>query len=181
MLYFLLLSFLACSPDNIELTQQYPIVYNTHNVNNIVKLYSDDAVFEVAGQFKLIGKNKIRDITKYDSVLNIQMHISNPRASGDTVWFDLSETNDWLRISEIGQANYSVYFIFENGLIKKISASGKGETQQAFQRVFSSLLPWAEENKGQILSEMMPEGRFLYNTENARKTLELLRSWKDRQ
>ena len=144
-------------------------------------MYSVDAVFEVIGQFELKGRTRIRDITKYDSVLNIQMQISNPHARGDTVWFDLTETNDWLRISEIGQANYSVFFIFENGLIKKISADAREETKQAFEKVFSSLMPWAEEEKGQILSEMMPEGRFIYNAENAKKTLGLLRSWKQSQ
>ena len=84
----------SCSPNPTQLAQQYPIVYNTHNVNDIVNLYADDAVFEVVGQFSLNGKDQIRDITKYDSVLNIKMSVSNIETVRDSVSCNLSETND---------------------------------------------------------------------------------------
>ena len=171
----------ACSPDTVQLAQQYPIIYNTHNVKDIVRLYSDDAIFEIAGQFTLKGKDQLRDITKYDSVLNIKMHVFNLRSTGDTVWYDLSETNDWLQVSGIGDAHYTGYFIFENGLIKKLGASAKPETQQAFGEVLSALMAWANENSASVLSEMMPEGKFIYNAVNAEKNLKLMRSWKESQ
>ena len=36
----------ACMPDNIELTERYPLVYNTHDVDQVMSLYGEDAVFE---------------------------------------------------------------------------------------------------------------------------------------
>ncbi len=38
---------------------------------------------------------------------------------------------------------------------------------------------WSKENKSDLLNEMMPEGKFIYNAENATKTLALLTEWKE--
>jgi hypothetical protein len=144
-----------------------------------MSLYDDDAVFEVVGQFSLAGKNQIRDITKYDSVLNVYMTISNIESRGDTTFCNLTETNDWLKTAEVGKTYYTVKFIFHKGLIKHLYAKAKPETQKSFSQVLSPLMNWATENKAEVLEEMMPEGRFIYNAENAKKSLALLRSWKE--
>ena len=178
-IFVLAILIFSCSSNLTQLTQNYPIVYNTHNVNDIVNLYADDAVFEVMGQFSLNGKDQIRDITKYDSVLNINMSVSNIETVRDSVFCNLSETNDWLQIAEIGEAHYSVIFVFKDGLISKISASAKPETAKAFNNVLTSLMIWAKENRSDLLTEMMPEGKFIYNAENAMKTLFLLTEWKE--
>ena len=175
----LLIVALSCSPNQSDLINRYAKTYNAHNVEEIVSLYADDAVFEVVGQLSLTGKNQMRDIAKYDSVLNIHMSISNIESHGDTAFCNLTETNEWLKTAEIGEAYYGVKFIFKDGLIKHLRAETKPETQLAFSQVLSPLMKWANENKVDALEEMMPEGKFIYNAENARKTLNLLRSWKD--
>ncbi len=178
-IFVLVILIFSCSENLTQLTQRYPTVYNTHNVNDIVNLYADDAVFEVAGQFSFNGKDQVRDITKYDSVLNIKMSVSNIETVGDSVFCNLSETNDWLQTAEIGEAHYSVIFVFKDGLISKISAEAKPETAEAFNNVLTPLMIWAKENKPDLLAEMMPEGKFIYNAENAMKTLNLLTEWKE--
>jgi len=65
----------ACSPNSTDLAKQYAEIYNTHDVKKIISLYAPDAVFEVVGQFTLSGKEQIRNLTQYDSVLNIQMSL----------------------------------------------------------------------------------------------------------
>ena len=150
-----------CSPNLTDLVKQYPVIYNTHNVKEIVSLYADNAVFEVVGQLSFTGKNQIRNITKYDSVLNINMTISNIETRGDTAFFNLTETNDWLKTADIGEAHYKAKFIFHNGLIKHLRAEAMPETQQAFGKVLTPLIEWAKENKSDVLAKMMPEGKFV--------------------
>jgi ketosteroid isomerase-like protein len=169
----------ACSTDSTELACKYAQVYNTHHVENIVALYANDAVFEVVGQFSLSGEDQVRNITKYDSVLNIQMSIDNLETSGDTVFCDLTETNDWLKTAGIGQAKYEVMFVFDKGLIKYLQAKSKPETEHDFAQVLSPMMTWAIEQDLPVLKELMPEGKFVYNAENARKTLNLLRLWNE--
>jgi len=178
-IFVLVIFIFSCSSNLTQLTQNYPIVYNTHKVNDIVNLYADDAIFEVIGQFSFNGKDQIRDITKYDSVLNIKMSVSNIETVRDSVFCNLSETNDWLQVAEIGEAHYFVIFVFKDGLISKISASAKPETAEAFNNVLTPLMIWAKENKSDLFNEMIPGGKFIYNAENAMKTLNLLTEWKE--
>jgi len=175
----LLMVHFACSPNSNDLVKHYSDVYNTHNVDEIVSLYADDAVFEAVGQYSLSGKDQIRDHTEYYSVLNTHMSISDIETKGDTVFCNLSLTNDWLKISAIGEVHYAAVFTFEDGLIKHIRAEAKPETQQAFSEVLSPLMEWARVNQADLLTEMAPNGRFIYNGGNARKALALLRSWQE--
>jgi hypothetical protein len=107
------------------------------------------------------------------------MSVSNIETVKDSVFCNLSETNDCLQTAEIGEAHYSVIIIFKDGLISKIIASAKPETAKAFNNVLTPLMTWAKENKPDLLNEMMPGGRFIYNAENATKTLALLTEWKE--
>ncbi len=178
-IFIVLIILFACSPNSTDLAKRYVGIYNSHNVEKIVSLYTDDAVFEAVGQYTLSGKDQIRHHTEYYSTLNIHMSIFDIKAKGDTVSCNLSITNDWLKLSEIGEANYTVIFIFKDGLVKRIRAEIKAETQRAFSKVLPPLMEWAKENKADLLKEMIPEGKFIYNAENAKKALALLRSWRD--
>jgi len=169
----------ACSPDSTDSVKRYIEIYNSHKVEEIVSLFADDAVFEAVGQYTLSGKNQIRDHTEYYSVLNIHMSISDIKTKGDTVSCNLSITNDWLKTAEIGEVYYKAIFTFEDGLIKHISAEATPETEQAFMKVLPPFMDWAKENNADLLKEMMPEGKFIYNAENARQFLALLKSWKE--
>ena len=170
-----------CSPDLLDLVKRYPEVYNTHDVEKIVPLYAADAVFEVVGQVSLQGINQIRDITQYDSVLNIHMSIGDLQRHGDTVFCRLTETNDWLKVAEIDIAYYLAAFVFKKRLITYISAKAEPKTAEAFRQVLTPLMKWARVEKPDILREMMPEGKFNYNALNAGKTLALLKTWKEIQ
>lgn len=173
--------FIYCSPDPVDLMKDYPEVYNTHDVKKIMSLYAEHAVFEVEGLFSLQGLHQLQDITRYDSVLNVQMAIGDLRRQDDTVFCHLIETNDWLKVSEIDTAFYLTTFVFEGGLIKSISAKTEPITAESFRQVLVPFINWAREEKPEVLKEMMPEGVFIYNAVNATKNLELLKTWKTSQ
>lgn len=174
----LIINLFYCTSDPLDLMRHYPKTYNTHDVETILSLYTEDAIFEVDGLVSLKGTDQLRDITRYDSVLNVQMIIDNLRRQGDTVYCYLSETNDWLKVSEIDTAFYTAVFVFEKGLIKSINAKTEPKTAEAFKQVLTALLAWARVEKPEILQEMMPEGIFIYTAVNAGKNLELLKTWK---
>ncbi len=170
---------ISCSIDSGDLVKRYASIYNTHDVDKMVALYADDAVFELTGQLSLSGKSQLRKITEYDVAMNIHMTISDINSKGDTVFCHVKETNDWIKEAGIDNAHYKAMFVYNAGLIKLIRAEATPEPQQAFEDVSSPLLKWARENEEDLLSEMMPEGKFVYNAENARKSLKLLRLWRE--
>jgi len=174
---FIILS--ACSPSPVELTKRFTTTYNTHDVNKIVALYTNNAVFEVVGKLSFKGKNQIYRVTQYDSVLNIHMTISNILMRADTAFYNLTETNDWYKTAGIDATHYKMKLIFKKDLITHLQAEVKPETQKAVSQVLSPFVKWAAENNTDILKEMMPEGKFIYNAENAKKSLSLLLKWKE--
>ncbi|MFQ5753454.1 MAG: nuclear transport factor 2 family protein [bacterium] len=169
----------SCTPKPETLVEAYAEASNNHDVKKIVSLHAEDATFEVVGSFVLKGKDNIRKVAEYDSVLNIHMTIRNIVTRSDTVICDLSEINDWLRTAGIGEAHYSVRFELRNGFIKFLHAEATQKTEQAFNAVLKPLIAWALKERPQQLAEMMPAGEFVYNAENAKKSLSLLREWQE--
>ncbi|MFQ6088007.1 MAG: nuclear transport factor 2 family protein [Candidatus Methanofastidiosia archaeon] len=163
----------------LEPVKAYEKAYNSHDFKRIMSLYAEDATFEVVGQFVLKGKEKIRDITEYDIALNIHMSFGGCITKGDKVICELAETNDWLKTASIIEAHYTAKFVFSEGLIKLIRAEATPETKQAFNHVLNPLMEWAYKERPQQLTEMMPEGEFVYSTESAKRWLVLLREWQE--
>ncbi len=69
-------------------------------------------------------------------------------------------------------------YVFHNGLITLLQADQKPGAQQAIGRLLAPLVKWANEHNKNVLREMMPQGKFIFNTENTQKTLTLLQEWK---
>ena len=53
----------ACAQNPTELAKRYAVTYNTQNVQKIVALYADGAVFEVVGKLTLQGRNSIKNLS----------------------------------------------------------------------------------------------------------------------
>jgi len=170
-----------CSPKSspVDLVRAYQSAYNSHDLERLLSLFAEDATFEVVGQFVFKGKQAVRRVAEYDFALNIHMNIIGPTIKGDTIFCGLIETNDWLKTAGIGEARYTGWFVFEGGLIKLIEGKALPETDTAFSQVLNPLIEWASKERPEQLAQMMPEGKFVYNAENAKKSLALLRQWQE--
>lgn len=170
---------MSCSPKPVDLVKAYQRAYNSHDLDGLISLFADDATFEVVGQFVLKGKEDIRHMAEYDFTLHIHMTVNRFTTRGDTVFCELIEINDWLEVAGIEEALYTARFVFDDGLIKLIRGKSSPQTEKAFNQVLKPLLEWASKERLEQLAEMMPEGKFVYNAENAKKSLVLLREWQD--
>jgi len=171
----------SCSPkpSPVDLVKAYQNAYNSHDLERLVSLFAEDATFEVVGQFVFKGKEDIRRVAEHDFALNIHISIGGPSIKGDTIFCGLIETNDWLKTAGIVEARYTGWFVFEGGLIKLIEGKATPETDTAFSQVLNPLMEWASQERPEQLAQMMPEGKFVYNAENAKKSLALLRQWQE--
>jgi len=170
---------LSCSPKPATIVKSYVEAYNAHDLEKLLSLHSEKASFEVIGQVSLKGKNELRDLAEHDFALNIHMSLGECKTQGDSVICELTETNEWLKAAGIEEAQYSGTFVIQDGLIVSIKAKQASETERAFKMVLGPLLAWASEHRSQLVKEMMPEGKFVYNAENARKSLLLLQEFKE--
>ncbi|MCP4583736.1 MAG: nuclear transport factor 2 family protein [candidate division Zixibacteria bacterium] len=171
---------LNCSGQNPEqLVEKYETLYNSHDVEKLMSLYSDEAVFEVVGLFKLSDTEKIRGVAQYDSALDLTMTISDIKVRGDTAFFKLQENNDWLHAMEIEAAYYDpAYIVFRKNLVYHIKAEASPETMEAFKTAMEGFWPWANENAANRLAEMIPDGEFIYNAQNAVKVVKIINEYK---
>ncbi len=174
-----LLVLASCSPKPVDLVMAYQHAYNSHDLGELLPLFVDDAAFEVAGAFKLKGKDDIRRVAEYDFALHIHMTIDKLIPKGDTVFCELIEMNDWLEAADIEEAYYSAKFVFQKRRIKSLSGVPYPETQKALTQVLQPLMEWATQERPEQLAQIMPEGKFVYSAENAEKSLALLREWKE--
>jgi hypothetical protein len=163
-----------------NMVASYISIQNKHDISKTMELFTDDATFEVVGSIiNLSGHEQIRGICEYDSVLGTIITASNFLTRGDTVYCDISETNEWLKAAGIDEANYySSIFIVRDGKVAKLRAIASDETLSAFGAVLKDFVPWLEENYPGETKQLMPDGKFLYNGENGVLVLRLLKEWR---
>jgi hypothetical protein len=169
----------SCSRKPLDVVKAYQHAYNSHDIGQLLPLIAEDATFQVPGHFDLKGKNDVGLVAEYDFALHIHMTLDRFATRGDTVFCELVEMNDWLEAAGIDKAYYEGKFVIGNGLIRHIRGEATPETEKAFDQVLNPLLQWASRERSEQLAEMMPEGEFVYNAENAKKSLVLLKEWQE--
>lgn len=179
---FVTVLLVSCAPDLSQLVRDYEATYNTHDVERLMAFYADDIRFEIAGVWVKKGKKAVRELAEWDKATNMHMTISDIKVSGDTVTFNLVETNDWWEIAGIGGVHYEPsVMIIRNGLISELRATMTQASLDAYARVWPSIMSWASEHRSEELAELLPGGEFIYGMEAAKKWLVLLQEWRDAQ
>ncbi len=177
-----LICILACSTSSSpeEIVQNYKEALNSHNVDSLMNYFSDDIVFEIPSmRMKLSGKPALRGLAGYDSVLNTNMVLTNIRVGGDTVICGITETNEWMNAAGMTSAHYpEAIFVVINGKISHIKTEISDSSAADFDKVLSEFVPWANENYPESVTEMMPEGNFVFNAKNGETVVRLLRQWR---
>jgi len=168
----------TCGHKPIDIVLAYQEALNAGDVDKVMSLHTEDAHFRVPGLFDLQGQEALRGLVEYDRELHTTLEFGEIEVRGDTVFCQAKETNDWIETADIGEFYYHGLIVTRSGRIEAIEAAFIPETNQAFQRVMKPLMDWARAERSDELAKMMPQGRFLYNAENAGKNLSLLREYK---
>ncbi len=172
---------LGCSPTLENRVKTYEQAHNKHDVEKVMSLYTNDITFEIVGTWKKAGNKEVRELAEWDAATNSHMIISDIKVIEDTVTFKLKEGNDWFRLAGIEFMYYEPCKMkFQDGLIKEIKAEVTQESIMAFKEVWPSIYQWMSEERNEELSELISEGEFVYNSENAQKWLSLLKEWQEK-
>ncbi len=177
--------FSNCSlkPSPQKVVEDFVAVYNSHQVDNIMALYTDSITFEVTGfGINLKGKEQVWAIAEYDSALNTIMTLSNIRISDDTVYCSLSEYNDWVDAAEIPAAYYPrTMFVLKDNKIARVYSEIADSSLENYERVLDHFVFWGNDKYPEKMRKMAPKGNFIYNAENGFMVVEMLREWKAEQ
>lgn len=151
-----------------------------HDIERIMSFYAHDVRFEIVGTLVRKGSDKIRDLVEWDVETHIHMSVTNVHSRGNIIQCRLSETNDWLGLSGIGEMHYEpCLFVFRDTLINEIRAELTRESSQRYIRSWQEIIEWTTANRSKVLLDLMPGGKFMYGKERAQKWISLLQEWRD--
>jgi hypothetical protein len=170
--------FISCGKKPATIVKEYEKAYNSHDVDKLVSLFSDNAVIELTPVNKLKSLSQIKDYAEFDSVLNSHITISDIIVSNGRAFFVMNKENDFLKTIGIDSAKYSMIFKIDGGKIIDISGSTTVETDNKFKEFQDPFMLWAARERLDVLNDIMPGGSIVYNAKNAKKYLELVLEWK---
>lgn len=168
----------SCGKAPKEILTEYEKAYNSHDISKITSFYSDDVVLELSMLSNLKGKEALKNYAEYDSVMNTKIKISDIANSDDESMFVMLQTNDLYKTIGIDTAKYSMIFTIEGGKITKMSGNTTRETDLKIQNFSKKFMLWAAKEKLDELNLMMPDGKFNYTAENAKKYLSMVLEYK---
>jgi hypothetical protein len=165
---------------NVNLVRSFQEAVNRHNVDEILAMFHEDAEFEIVGQSGLSGRQEIRNIFDYDVGVNTELRFINCKSEGNSVHCQILEQNDRLDAIGIRELEYaSCTLVFKEGLIESFTATISDESMRYIMEKWQDFIPWITKNYPDEYSRMFTsEGRFIYNRENGRGVVPLLREWR---
>ena len=174
------LAFSSCEPTLERRVFEYERQVNAGNVDRVLALFSDDATVQAQGTLSLTGKEALRGMVEWDSVVHTHLTFYDMATEGDTVLANVVESNDWLAALGIQEILHpTTRVVFRNGLIARMESETDSSDSQAIRGSLNALLEWALAERPHVVRSLVSDAGFHYNAESAVRWLGLLREWRD--
>ncbi len=166
--------------DPLERVKAYETIHNSDDIEAIMGMFAEEAVFELVGQGVLPNLEAIRAIHEYDKGIQARIAFQNCAADGLTVTCQVTEQNEWLSAAGIGAISYtsSIFTFTETGKIQKLVAAISPEDGAAIGAILAEFIPWLMAERPQESAPLFsPDGQFIYSEANGILVVELLHQW----
>ena len=172
--------FLPFSQGLKERFEAYRHAYNQHDLKAVLSFLAPDYEFKVANSTYKVAKKDISGLLEWDFATNAHTAYSDVEVKGNTISATLTEQNDFYKSIGISERKYRFTFIYdEAGFIKESILEQALSKTPSFDAALNPALDWARKERPQELSEIYPDGKFIYNTQMAKRWLTLLRDWRE--
>jgi hypothetical protein len=162
----------------VQRVKEYEQAHNSHNVQKVMALFTDDVQFETLGEWVMAGKKKIQNLEEWDAALNDDLAFTDLRVNVDTVTCKAVERSDLLRLAGFMDVKYdSVSVEFRGDLIRKITVRTAEKDRLATSDTFHSMVDWATRERHGEIAKLVLNGKFAYNARNAEGWMVLMREW----
>ncbi len=151
---------------------------NAHDIPAVKRVLAYDVVWHL-GSDTLRGVEEVLSPIRFDVGARTRLAYSNVHVSGDTIDFDLTETNQVLTALGIPQLHQFIRLVCRDGLIIYIGARRPPKEMQLFvERVitFSSWLKRTDSAAHAII--WGSSGKFLYNERTGSLMSRLAEKWR---
>jgi hypothetical protein len=132
----------------------------------------------VVESFTLRGKDELRNLAEYNSIIHSKFVYSNLTDYKDTVTCQLTENNEWLAALGITSIAYDyAKFVVRHKYIWDIIMKMNDQSIDEISSKTEPLIDWASNNKPDVLNDIMPGGEFIYNKVTAEMWLKLVQEY----
>jgi hypothetical protein len=153
--------------------------HNGHDVDEVMGFYTSHPTFHLKGVWTRNGLEQIRGLESWDAALNSHLKLKNAYISGDTVYCQVIESNDWFKSVDIDSLSHDpVAFVLNDEKIAEIIATPKTETGFRINSALTALYTWSDSTNDKVINELIIGGTFVYSAEAAGKWMELFERWK---
>ena len=114
----------------------------------------------------------------WDAATDSAVRYADLEWEGDTVRGVFIETNEFYRLRGSDERSYRITFRFDGKLIGEMRLEPADETSPSLDEALAPFLKWASARHADVLAEIHPRGRALYNGETAVQWLRLLEEWR---
>lgn len=106
-----------------ELVQLYFDRHNAGDVDGVMALYDDDAVFEMAGHFVRHGKAELREMEAFDASVHEHLVVTRMKEIDGQVHCQVNAGSDFLKSLNIPALHYAgCIFAVDDEAIERITA-----------------------------------------------------------
>jgi hypothetical protein len=161
-----------------ELAKKYTTASTNHDIETLFSMTHDSIVWKL-GPYTLKGKEAALGPNKYDKGVGSFLKYQIVRISGDTVDFELYETNDI--ITAVGMKGVTQFprFIFKNGLLYRKEAWKKSRDIQELNQRSKPRREWVKLNHPEVFDKFFDsEGNFIFNEENGELQVRMSKEWR---
>lgn len=170
----------SCEPTLQRRVFEYERQVNAGNVDRALALFADDATVRAQGMHSLTGKDALRGLAEWDSVVHTRLTFYDMVTEGDTVLASAVESNDWLAALGIEEIFHpTTLVVFQNGLITRFESETDSSDARAMHQSLDAVLQWALQERPHVVRTLVSDAGFRYNSESAGRWLQLLREWRD--
>jgi hypothetical protein len=151
---------------------------NSHDLQAVLSCLAADYEFKVANSTYKVAKKDITGQLEWDFTMNARSGYSDIQIKGNTISTVLTEENDFFNAIGVSERKYQFTFVFnDQGLIKEAILERSLSSFEAFDAALKPALEWARKERAGELAEIYPNNNFVYNTQMAKRWLQLLRDW----
>jgi hypothetical protein len=169
---------LGSGADLKERFEAYRRAMNGHDLQTVLSCLAADYEFKVANSNYKVAKKDITGQLEWDFAMNARSAYSDIQIKENTISTVLAEENDFYKAIGVSERKYQFTFVFnDQGLIMEAILERSLSSFETFDAALKPALEWARKERAGELAEIYPNNNFVYNTQMAKRWLQLLRDW----
>jgi CubicO group peptidase (beta-lactamase class C family) len=169
---------LGSGGDLKERFEAYRRAMNSHDLQAVLSCLAADYEFKVANSNYKVAKKDITGHLEWDFAMNARSAYSDIQIKGNMISTVLAEQNDFYKAVGISERKYQFTFVYnDQGLIKEAILEKSLSSFEEFDAALKPALEWARKDRARELAEIYPNNNFVYNTQMAKRWLQLLHDW----